>query len=28
VDAYYDDDAKCWRVGKVKKYEANHPRMR
>ena len=29
IDAYYDHSAKCWRVGKLKKYEANkHPRMR
>eukprot|EP00523_Entomoneis_sp_CCMP467_P004029 CAMPEP_0168748676 /NCGR_PEP_ID=MMETSP0724-20121128/16300_1 /TAXON_ID=265536 /ORGANISM="Amphiprora sp., Strain CCMP467" /LENGTH=68 /DNA_ID=CAMNT_0008796515 /DNA_START=51 /DNA_END=257 /DNA_ORIENTATION=+ len=28
VDAYYDYQAKCWRVGKVRKYEANHPRLK
>ncbi len=29
VDAYYDHDAKCWRIGKVHKWEANRgPRMR
>jgi hypothetical protein len=28
IDAYYDPCAKCWRVGKVKKRQANNPRMR
>ena len=29
IDAYYDYDAKCWRVGKLKKRDANkYPRMR
>ena len=23
IDAYYDPDAKCWRVGKLKKKDAN-----
>lgn len=28
IDAYYDYDAKCWRVGKVKKRYANCPRLK
>ena len=24
VDAYYDKYARCWRVGKLKKWEADH----
>ena len=24
VDAYYDQYARCWRIGKLKKWEANH----
>jgi hypothetical protein len=28
VDAYYDDVAKCWRIGKVKKRDAGYARER